>query len=497
MEQSAHKTDEILSIEQRGIDIVQGAERHGRPMDLFWMWFGTNLNIFYVVNGAVVISLGLSFAQSVLVIVLGNLAFFTVGLTSLQGPRTGTSTFAISRAPFGPRGGQGLSLFNWLTCVGFEASGLALIALAVLELFAKAGVGSSTGLKIGVILVAAVVQGLLPLYGHATIMVAQRFLGWIFAVLFIVMAVLIIPKVHLGTLARGGGWGTIMVGIALVISAGGLSWANTGSDYSRYLPADSSPKQIFWWSSLGGFVPGLLLEVLGAAVASVVASASNPIAGLPTALPGWFVVPYLFFAVLTLLAVNTIDLYSSGLTLQALGLRIDRWKCVLLDSVICTAITFFVVFSSSFNHYYSDFLGLLIVWLAPWTGIYLVDWMLRRGRYDAAALVDTRGGRYWRRGGVHLPGVVAQVIGMVASAMWINSSAFVGPLSSRADGSDFSVFMGVGFGALAYVVLAWRSVRREGRELADEPGVALAAPSGARSVIEALHGSEGAPAPSA
>lgn len=469
MEQTLSKPDEILSIEQRGIDLVRASERHGTPSDLFWMWFGTNLNIFYVVNGAVVISLGLSFAQSVIAIVLGNLAFFAVGLTSLQGPRTGTSTFAVSRAAYGPRGGQGLSLFNWLTCVGFEASGLALIVLAVLELFAKAGVAASTGLKIGVILVAAVIQGFLPLYGHATIMAAQRWLGRAFAVLFIVMAALIIPKVHLGTIAKGGGWGTIMVAIALVISAGGLSWANTGSDYSRYLPADASPKAIFWWSSLGGLIPGLLLEFLGAAVASVVSSASDPIAGLPKALPGWFVVPYLIFAILTLFAVNTIDLYSSGLTLQALGLRISRWKCVLLDSVICTGITFVVIFSSSFNHYYNDFLSLLIVWLAPWTAIYLVDFWLRRGRYDSESLVDTRGGRYWRNNGVHLPGVVAQAIGMLASAMWINSPAFVGPLSSRADGSDFSVFMGLGFGALVYFVLARRSVPAEGTSVLSPP----------------------------
>ena len=99
-------------IETRGIDLIPAAERRGRPRNLLGMWLGTNLNVFYVVNGAVVVSLGLSFTQSLIAIVLGNLAFAAVGLASLQGPTTGTSTFTVSRAAFGPNGGRGLSLFN-------------------------------------------------------------------------------------------------------------------------------------------------------------------------------------------------------------------------------------------------------------------------------------------------------------------------------------------------------------------------------------------------
>ena len=107
-------------VEQRGIDLVPASERHGRPRDLFFMWLGTNTNVFYIINGAIVISLGLNFLQSIVVILVGNLAFFLLGLTSLQGPRTGTATFAINRAAFGPNGGRVLAFFNWLTLVGFE-----------------------------------------------------------------------------------------------------------------------------------------------------------------------------------------------------------------------------------------------------------------------------------------------------------------------------------------------------------------------------------------
>jgi purine-cytosine permease-like protein len=426
-----------------------------------------------VVNGAIVIAIGLSFAQAIVAIVVGNLAFFAVGVTSLQGPDTGTSTFAISRAAYGPNGGKGLSFFNWLTVVGFEASGIALIVLAGLELLSKAGIHESTGLKAVLIFVAAGIQLFLPLFGHATIIAAERWLSYLFTPLFIIMAVLIAPKVHLGAISTGGTWADITIAVALVISAGGLSWANTGSDYSRYLPQSASKSGVFWWSSVGGLIPAVLLEILGAAVASVVSTASDPIAGLPKALPGWVVVPYLLFAILTLFAVNTIDLYSSGLTLQAMGLPIKRWQAVLVDLAICIVVTFVAIFSASFNRLYTEFLGLLIVWLAPWFAIYVVDWLLRRGRYDARSLVRRDGGRYRRNGGFHVPGIVAQALGMVAALMWIDSAAFVGPLSNRTNGSDFSVFAGIIVGGFVYWLMARRSVPLEATDAQDAPAAAL------------------------
>ena len=458
---SSPATDRTFSIEQRGIDLVPPGERHGRPSSLFWMWLGTNLNVFYVVNGAIVIAIGLSFTQSLLAILLGNLAFLAVGLTSLQGPETGTATFAINRAAYGPNGGRGLAFFNWFTLVGFEASGIALIVLASLELLSKAGVQETTTVKVVVILAAALIQLALPLLGHATILAAERWFAYLLAPLFLVMAILVAPKVHLAALSHGGSWAEIAVAVALVISAGGLSWANTGSDYSRYLPRRASKTAIFWWASLGGMIPAVLLEVLGAAVASVVKTASDPIAGLPHALPAVVVLPYLVFAILTLFAVNTIDLYSSGLTLQAIGLRLKRWQCVIVDLGICVVVTYFAIFSSTFNSLYTEFLGLLILWLAPWVAIYAVDWWLRHGHYDSASLVTTSGGRYWRGNGFHLPGIVAQLLGMLAAAMWIDSPAFVGPLSRATNGSDFSVFMGLAVGGVVYWALARRSVAGE------------------------------------
>jgi len=453
--------DQFGSVEIKGIELIAENERHGRASDLFWMWMGSNTNIFYPVNGALLIFFGLSFSQAVLAILIGNLIFFGVGLTSLQGPKTGTTTFTISKASFGPNGGRGLSLLNWATCVGFEASGIALMVLAGLALLSEAGLHNpSAAVKVVLLIVAMGIQSLLPVLGHQTIMLVQKYLTYLLVPVFIVMAILVSGKVHISALSHGASWAVFTEGLALVISGGGLSWANTGSDYSRYLAKETKGSSIFWFASLGGMIPAVLLEILGGAIASVVKNASDPIGGLPSAFPSWVVVPYLVVAILSLLAANTTNLYSSGLTLQSIGVKLSRWQCVAVDLVICTVVGGITIFSSNFNHLYSNFLSLLIIWLAPWLGIYGVDWFLRRGKYDAPALLAGKSGRYWGTNGFNTAGVSAQVLGMLAAATWIDSPAFVGPLSSRTNYADFSVFMGLIVGGLAYYLLAGRLVKQ-------------------------------------
>lgn len=377
--------------------------------------------------------------------------------------------FTITRAPFGPRGARIVSVFNWITQVGYETEGLALVVLAGLALFAKAGVGDSTTLKIALIVVAAGVQLLLPLFGHRAMLRVLRMLVAPFVVLFILLAIFALPKAHL---SAGGGadWETMMGALALILSAGGYGWVMNASDFSRYLPRDASRRRIVCSVALGGFIPSTLLSLLGAAVATAVTNASNPITGLPQAFHGWFLIPYLLFVIVQLFAINSIDLYSSGLTLQALIPSIKRWQCVLLDTAVAGALTAVAIFSAGFYSFLEDFLLFMIIWIAPWVAIFITDWFMRRGTYDSRSLLSGRAGIYWRHEGVHIPGVVAQLIGMLAAASWLDTTVWQGPLSQSTHFADFSVFMGAGFGAGVYYVLARRSVPREAAREAAEPG---------------------------
>jgi hypothetical protein len=157
--------------------------------------------------------------------------------------------------------------------------------------------------------------------------------------------------------------------------------------------------------------------VVGTFLASVGTSAN---AFLPfvhqSAIPAWFVVVFLLFAMVQLFAINSLDLYSSGVTLQALGVKVKRYQAVIIDSMICLGVTIYAVFDSSFSTYLKDFVDVVIIWIAPWVAIYLVDWGMRKWRYVPSELqrVD-RGSLYWSRGGVHWPAIIAQVVGMAAS----------------------------------------------------------------------------------
>jgi len=465
--------DVAFHVERHGIDLIPPSERWSRPRDLFGLWAGASVNFEYMIYGAVLMTFGVSFTQAIWLILVGNLSYLLVGVCSLQGPQVGTTTFTINRASYGPNGSRLIALLNWATCVGFEAEGLILVVLAGIALAAKAGVSAGTPLKVGLVIGAAILQGVLPFLGHATMVKTLRLLALPFVALYGIMAGLSLHHVH--SVAQSANWQGITVALAFVIVLSGLGWNQCGNDYSRYLPEDSSKAGIIGWVFLGSAVPQVLLMLLGAAVATYLPTVgNNPISGFPHSFPGWFLVPFLVVAIVQLFSINSLDLYSSGVTLQALGLRIKRSRAVVIDTVISCGITAYAVFSSSFSKLLTDFADLVIVWLGPWTAIFLLDWLLRRRRYAAADLARTdRGGRYWGQGGIHWPAIAAQVLGSTAAMLTLNSSfSYAGwlsrltshgscPIGPQHCGADFSVFAGLVVGAAVYLVLAGRSVARE------------------------------------
>ena len=105
---------------------------------------------------------------------------------------------------------------------------------------------------------------------------------------------------------------------------------------------------------------------------------------------------FLVAAVLALVSGAVLGIYSSGLTLLSLGVRIPRPAAALVDGIILTAGTIWVVFfAQSFLGPFQSFLITLGVPLAAWAGVMIGDIALRRRDYDEDALFDG-GGRYGR-----------------------------------------------------------------------------------------------------
>jgi nucleobase:cation symporter-1, NCS1 family len=462
-----------FKIEQRGIDLIPDAERKMRPAGLFWLWSGAVFNVEFFFYGFLIMTFGLSVPQAIIAIVIGNLFYVFLGFASLQGPKTGTTAFMVSRAPFGQNGNRAVALFNWVTQVGFEIEGIFFVVATVILLFSRYGTSLNGPEKIIVIIVAALVQMIVPLLGHATITKVLRYLAYVFIVFFAVLMGFIFNRLHLSTFhphpASLAVWTTALV---LLISVGGLGWTENGNDYSRYLPRSTPGAKTFWAASLGGAIPSVILEILGV-FAFTIGGKTVGIAqiGVPQTFPSWFVTPFLIFAIFQLLSINTIDMYSSGVTLQALGVPVKRWGAVIVDTVVCAVVTGIILFHGNFYKDFSGFLLYIVVWLAPWFGILMTDYLLRGRDYHALSLASARGGLYWRNGGIHWPAIIAQAVGMVAALLWINAlfdfPSYEGPISRHfpgLSGGDFSWAIGIVVGALVYWLLAGHSVRREAAE---------------------------------
>ena len=203
----------------------------------------------------------------------------------------------------------------------------------------------------------------------------------------------------------------------MVMTGFGLGWINIAADWSRYQRRDASGGAIVGWNTFGGAIAPVILVIFGLLLAGSdkqVASGilGNPIGALAEILPTWFLVPFLVAAILSLVSGAVLGIYSSGLTLLSLGVRIPRPAAALVDGVILTLGTVYVVFvAQSFASPFQSFLITLGVPLASWAGIMIADIALRKQSYDEDALFD-RAGRYgswdWTSIGIL---VVTSVIG--------------------------------------------------------------------------------------
>jgi len=465
------ETVEVFHVERHGIDFIPESERWARPRDVGAMWAGASVQIEYFIYGAILMTFGFTFAQALSIIIVGNLSYFLLSLCSLQGPNSGTAVFAINRAPFGPNGSRPISFFNWLTQIGFEVEGLILIVGAGLVLMIKAGFLPGDPAKVVLVLLAVLIQGVLPVLGHAAILKTLRALVIPFVILFAILLGFAIPHASLHSVPHGAGWQTYMAGLAFTIALSGLGWTECGNDYTRYCHTNVSKKGIIGWVFVGTAVPEILIMTLGAVVGTFIANIGTGSGGLlpfahQHAIPAWFVVVFLVFAVVQLFGINSLDMYSSGVTLQAVGVPVKRYQAVLVDCVIALGVTMYAIFSSSFTTYLEDFVDVVIIWIAPWCAIFLVDYALRRYRYVPSELQNTGpGSLYWRKGGVFWPALVAQVVGMFAAISGLSATFhlphWLNEITYHQNGADFSVFLGMGVGGLVYLALAFKKVRQE------------------------------------
>ena len=69
---SSGSSEDLLTPERRTIDVVPDSERHGTPRSQFTLWFGANMQITAVVDGALAVVFGADALWAIVGLLLGN-----------------------------------------------------------------------------------------------------------------------------------------------------------------------------------------------------------------------------------------------------------------------------------------------------------------------------------------------------------------------------------------------------------------------------------------
>lgn len=401
-ESTARSSGSTTGIETTGIEIIAESERTARPRDLFLPWFASNISVFGMSYGAFVLGFGVSFGQALLATLVGVIgSFFLCGIVALAGKRGSAPTMVTSRAAFGVQGNKVPGIISWVTSIGWETSLAITSVLATATIFKRLGWSSGTGVKIGATVLVAVLIVAGAVAGYHIIMKMQGILTWITGIVTVIYLAMAVPHIHWSAVAAlpAGPWQASVGALTMVMTGMGLGWINIAADWSRYQSRDASGSSIVFWNTFGGSLGPVVLITVGLLLAGSSkdlsdAISGDPVGALATILPTWFLVPFLVVAILSLLSGAINGIYSSGLTLLSLGIRIPRPAASLIDGTILSIGTIYVVFfSPNFISPFQSFLVTLGVPLAAWAGIVMADITARRRPYDDADLFD-QSGRY-------------------------------------------------------------------------------------------------------
>jgi nucleobase:cation symporter-1, NCS1 family len=438
----------VATIEPGGAEYIPVSERHGKPLQQFWTWVSPNMEFATIFVGIIgVWFFGLNFWLAALAILLGTaLGSLSMGVLAARGPLFGVPQMVLSRIGFGRLGNILPAGVNALVAgVGWFAVNSVSGAFALSALL-------HWNDKVCLLLI-VVLQLAVAFFGHNLVHAFERWAFPVLVVIFAIAAGVIFSKAHFGAhvspIPGGslGGW-LITFGAAFGYAAG---WNPYASDYTRYLPKNTNRRAAGLWAGLGVFVSCLVLEIVGAAAATITDVAKysgNPTAGFVSNMPTWVGDITLLAIALGAVCANALNVYSGSMSFLALGFKLPLSLRRAIVAIVFGVAGFFVALSglSDAGTKYNNFLLVIAYWIGPWLGVFFADQFLRRDKNVAGFLFDRR----------HNPwaGVAAMAISMGVS-IWLfaNQTDYVGVLPKQHPAfGDLTFEVGFVLAALLYAV---------------------------------------------
>ena len=451
--------DRLGAVEPGGIEEIPDDERHGNPLQLLWTWTSPNLEFATVFIGVLAIIFGLSVWQAVAAIVIGNgLGALGQAVLSARGPEYGVPQMVLNRAPFGFLG-------NILPAGIMSLTG-GIGWFAVNSVSGTFALNSLTRLPTTLCLVLVVAaQVVIAFFGHNLVQAVERYAFPLLAVVFVIASVISLSKSDLGGGGSGGSLGVFLLTVATVYGYA-AGWNPYAADYTRYLPRNTDKRKVALYAGLGLFLSTTILEIVGAASATIVVpkTVTNPTDMFVYSLPTVVAKLTLLAIVLGSICANVLNIYSASLAFLTLGIRVRahlrRAIVAVMFGVLGFALAYYALRNPESS--YENFLLIISYWLGPWLGIFLADQMVRKGaRVDG--LLFSRKHENWAAPVIFLVSLVVSI--------WLfsNQTEYVGIVPNRVNWVGDVTFI-VGF-ALAFVGYAVYMRTTRAADLRDHPAV--------------------------
>ncbi len=462
-------SNKTTTLETNGVNPVSDAERYGTPAGLFPVWFSWNISIFGIALGFYVFSLGLSVIQAMAAGVLGYiLSCSLVGALAVGSVRTGLPTLTQSRFAFGYYGNKFPTIFGYIANMGWKitiislatTTGADLFANLWPELFAKANGYPTEACIFGWFIIVVVLTLSVAIYGYQLILKVEKAIAWITGVMTAVYIVFLFPHMDFSQInnANAGSFGVFLGGVVMAMTMVGLGFLNYGGDFARYLPRNTKSKGVIFWTTTGIALPVSVLLILG-----VLLSASNPelihkatvepIAALTSILPMWFYIPFSIVIIISLVSAAMTGIYSSGLALLAMGVPISRALTTLLNGILISLGSFYLMFiSDSFLATFQAFLATISVIVGSWGAIELLDF-IRQKRLNwnvEMAMPYGEGGRNYRWTAL-VSLLIATIVGLGTITSADPYIAYIVSFLLSPDGKE-SVFAKANIGVVAAMI---------------------------------------------
>lgn len=457
---------EQSTIEGRSIDFVPEHERTDKLSSQGPFWFVGNFTFFTMTIGFVGPSVGLDSLWTTIGGTLG-IMFGTLFMAfhGSQGPHLGLPQMIQSRAQFGYRGVVLVLIATLFVFAGFNIVNLVLMMQGLKTLFSWDPIQVALAVTVPATILAILGHDWmhktfkwslylsLPLYGLVTLAVLM---GWVHDA----------PAIEgvVQDSRLGFNWTGFIAQFAAAASYN-IAYAPYVSDYSRYLPKNTSSGKLIAAVFLGASLSGAWMISVGGWLAAHL-QATNVLVALNAVGAGF--APHLgtvvvAITILAFLPVIAMNIYSAKLTAIT---SVDSFKKIEPTAKARVVAIIFVVFlqlgvamsiynSGSGLSVLNIYLVVMLYFLVPWTAVNLTDYFfVRRGRYAIPHFFLPHDNIYGRWG---VRGLLSYFVGFVAMIPFFcifdgSREVFIGPMARTMGSVDLAWLVGLIVSSITYYI---------------------------------------------